>query len=193
LARDLAVAVAGAPRTTLDGPWERHVVVDWRGLTGSVSGGRWGPPGAYSVLYLARPRSSVVAEAYRHLVDPFVDAGMTGDMVAPRRVLTCDVHVTEVLDLRPAAAQAAVGLTPADLTSPVGEYERCWRVARVAHQLGRHGIIAPSPSNLGETLALFERHLPGEELPTLIAEETWDRLPADPRQLRLVRDDDTTA
>ena len=85
MARKLVLAVAAGPRTAIQGSFERHVSANWRELTGSNSGGRWGPPGIYSVLYLGRPRSSVAVEAYRHLVDPFAEDGMTGDMVAPRR------------------------------------------------------------------------------------------------------------
>jgi hypothetical protein len=65
----LAVAVAGCGTTRVTGTFERHVSLAVRGLTGSAAGGRWGPPGAYSVFYLGRPRDSVVVEAYRHLVD----------------------------------------------------------------------------------------------------------------------------
>lgn len=67
------------------------------------------PPGAYSVLYLGRRRDSVTVEAYRHLVDPFSSAGMTGEMVAPRRLIECDVAVTHLLDLRQGDAQKTVG------------------------------------------------------------------------------------
>jgi len=186
--RMLAVAVADAPRTSISGPFERHVDLAWRELTGSNSGGRWGPTGSYSVLYLGRPRASVVVEAYRHLVEPFAADGMTGELVGPRLVLTCEVSVTEILDLRDEDAQRGVGLTAADLTSAVGDYEACHRVARIAHQLALHGIIAYAATGLGETLALFEQHLPANELPTLIARTTWEHLPADPRRLRLVQD-----
>jgi hypothetical protein len=142
------------------------------------------------VLYLGRPVASVTVEAYRHLVDPFADRGMTGEMVARRRLLICEVAVTNVLDLRSRTAQVAVGLTDADLISPVGEYEPCQEVGRVAHQLGLHGVLSQAATGLGETLALFEQHLPASELPTLIEEEVWDGLPDDPRRLRLVGDEE---
>jgi len=60
-------------------------------------------------------------------------------------------------------------------------------VGGVEHQIGLHGVLAPAASVLGETLALFEQHLPAEELPRLIGEKTWAAVPADPRRLRLVR------
>jgi len=188
--RQLALAVAAAPRTAIEGRFERHASLNRRDLTGSNSGGRWGPPGGYSVLYLGRPRASVTVEAYRHLVDPFIDEGMTGDMVAPRRLLVCEVAITNVLDLRSLEAQIAVGLTEEDLISPVGEYEPCRTVGRVAHQLGLHGVLAPAATSLGETLAVLEQHLPASELPRLVGEESWEGLPADPRRLRLVSDEE---
>lgn len=193
MARKLAQDVAAAQRSAVAGRFERHVSKNWRELTGSNSGGRWGPPGSYSVLYLGRPRASVTVEAYRHLVDPFADAGMTGDMVAPRRLLVCDVSVTDVLDLRGDAAQQRVGLTDTHLLLDVGSYSACHAVGRVAHQLGLHGIIATAATGLGETLALFEQHLPANELPVLVADEQWEVLPADPRRLRLVLGDEETA
>jgi hypothetical protein len=190
--RQLALAVAAAPRAAIEGRFERHVSYGRRDLTGSNSGGRWGPPGGYSVLYLGRPVASVTVEAYRHLVDPFADEGMTGKMVASRRLLICEVAITNVLDLRSRMAQVAVGLTEDDLTSAIGEYELCQDVGRVAHQLGLHGVLAPAATGLGETLALFEQHLPASELPILVGEEIWEGLPDDPRRLRIVGDEEAS-
>lgn len=180
------MAVARAPRVLVEGVFHRHVSSSTRTLSGSASGGRWGPPALYSVLYLGRPEVSVTVEAYRHLVDPFAEDGLTGDMVQPRNLLTCEVRVTNVLDLRTAEAAVSVGLSSDDLMSDVDDYAACQRVARAAHQLELHGILAPAATGLGETLALFERHLPAEEIPVLMAIETWPQLPADPRRLRLV-------
>jgi RES domain len=96
--RNLAVAVASCGTVDVSGVFFRHVSPRVRELTGSASGGRWGTPAAYSVLYLGRPRDSVTVEAYRHLVDDV--EGMTGDNVGPRRLLTVEVALTTVLDLR---------------------------------------------------------------------------------------------
>jgi RES domain-containing protein len=185
--RALIEAVARCPRTTITGQFERHASLAAPGLTSSQAGGRWGPPGAFSVLYLGRPRPSVVVEAYRHLVDGV--PGMRPELVKPRRLFIVEVNVDDVLDLRANEAQEHAGLGPADLTSPVGDYERCWDVARAAHQLGLHGIIAPAATGLGETLAVYDEHLAPEQLPRIVGEEVWQSLPADPRRLRLVRDD----
>lgn len=188
--RDLAVAVSQCPLVEVQGTFERHVSMQWKDLRGSNAGGRWGPAGSFPVLYLGRPRQSVIVEAYRHHVDPFADAGMTGAMVQPRRLLKVEIDVTEILDLRSSEALQRVGLSEQAVTSKVGTYEDCWNVARAAHQLNLHGVLAPAATGLGETLALFEEHLPADEMPTLIDNsEVWDVLPADPRRLRIVSDE----
>lgn len=64
--------------------------------------------------------------------------------------------------------------------------------SRAAHQLGLHGVLAPAATGLGETFAIFEEHLAPDELPRLVDEEVWDSLPADPRRLRAVRDEDAS-
>ncbi len=64
-------------------------------------------------------------------------------MVQPRRLLIIEVGLSDVLDLRSSEAAAALGLSEADLGSPVGDYDPCWLVASAAHQLGLHGILAP--------------------------------------------------
>jgi len=179
--RSLANAVAGCGAVDVEGVFLRHASVGRPGLAGSNAGGRWGPPGTYPVLYLGRPRESVVVEAYRRLIDPFPD--MTGDMVAPRRLYTCRIRVAEVLDLRVAANLADVGLSRDALS---GQYEPCQAVGQAAHQLGMHALIAPAATGTGETLALFVRHLGEGEQPAVLEEEVWETLPADPRRLRVI-------
>lgn len=188
--RSLALAVASIGTVTLEGRFQRHASLSprQRSLTGSAAGSRWGPEGAYPVLYLARPTESVIVEAYRHLVEPI--EGMKPEMVAPRRLLTCEVKLTAVLDLRGVQAQEAVGLSSADLITEIGDYEACRRVGQAAHQLSLHGIIAPAATGLGDTLAIFDRHLPADEQPVLVREELWDQLPVDPRRLRVVEGGD---
>jgi RES domain-containing protein len=179
--RNLAVSVARCGTTTVDGTFFRHVSqrVE-QPLTGTSYGGRWGPAGAFPVLYLGRPVDAVVAEAYRHLVDPI--EGMTAKRVRPRRVVTCNVNVSKVLDLRDTKSLSLVGLSHDDLQSTIGQYARCQRIAKAAHQLGVRGIIAPSATGIGETLALFDQHLPADECPELVESRLWEHLPADPRE-----------
>ena len=180
---NLAVAVSRAQISTVEGLFQRHSSPRVTTLTGSPAGGRWGPAGAFPVLYVGRPTSSVTIEAYRHMVDDV--EGMTGDKVGARTLWTCQINVTNVLDLRPAHSRDAVSLTLEDLSSQIDNYGVCQRVAQAAYQLQLHGIIAPAAGGLGgETLALFEHHLPVGELPVVVRRETWNHLPADPRRLR---------
>jgi hypothetical protein len=182
--RQLALAIANAAASEVRGAFFRHVSPKIEDLAASASGGRWGAPGAFPVLYLGRPLDSVVIEAYRHLVDDDMD-GMPSDAVGPRRLLTCDVDVERILDLRSAATQQAVGLKSADLCSDVGAYAPCRRIAQIAHQLELWGIIAPAASRMGETLSLFATHVPADRWPCLTSSSMWATLPADPRRLRL--------
>lgn len=184
--RRLVLVVAEAIRTQVEGRFQRHMSVGHRTLTGSAGGGRWGPAGVYPVLYLGRPTDSVIVEAYRHLVEPV--AGMRPDLVVPRRLIECEVSVSNILDLRGEESQRSIGLNPDDLFSDVGDHGACQRVGQAAHQLGLHGILAPAATGLGETLALFERRLPPDEQPVLLNEVIWNQLPADPRELRAVND-----
>lgn len=188
--RRLIVAVAEATTARVEGTFQRHASPGVEAIRGSSGGGRWGAPGSYSVLYLGRPTDSVIVEAYRHLVDDDPDGGLTGDMVGPRNLLTCEVAVSEILDLRDPRSQALVGLDRRALTSPVDEYAACQRVGQAAHQLDLRGVIAPAAGIgagvAGETLAVFEEKLGPDEHPVHTDTERWDHLPPDPRRLRLV-------
>lgn len=185
--------VVAAPKAHVTGTWQRHCSITRRGqaLSGHSAYGRWGTRDGFPVLYLGRPEASVIAEAYRHIVDPIID----GDIVprlAPRAVVTCTVDVPEVLDLREAVARAATGLTIDILRSGTEDrnaYARCQEVAAIAHQLGFHGIITPAATGLGETLVLFTARLDSSQMPIRSAEdEIWTKWPPDPRapSLRIV-------
>ncbi|MEX2291798.1 MAG: RES family NAD+ phosphorylase [Mycobacteriales bacterium] len=198
----LAARLALVPAASEAGIWQRHARARTarHGLDGRAGDGRWGTRGAFPVLYLGRPTDSVVVEAYRHLVDPVdvedaAERDSLLDNLVPRVLITCSVSATGLLDLRSPGARGHAGLTLQDLQSGTDDqdaYRRCQEVAQVAHQLGRHGVIAPAATGLGETLALFTDLLPSGERPVRSAEdEPWVRLPADPRtervrQLRVV-------
>lgn len=180
--RNLANAVAGCGTATITGTFYRHASLSAKPTIGSEGGGRWGRRGAYPVLYLGRPPNSVTVEAYRSLVDPF--PGMSGAMVAPRHFYTYEVSVHQVVDLTDPGNLEAVGLAEADL---IGEQARCQAVGAAAHQLGLHGVLAPAATQLGQTLALFTRHLSAAELPEVLDEILWETLPADPRKFRVIK------
>lgn len=144
--------------------------------------GRWGK--TFPVIYLGRPAGSVTVEAYRHLVEPF---GIPRSAVQPRVLYTVSVQVQTVLDLTERARQESVDLTDPDLMSEVDDYEACQQVARAAHQLEIHGILAPAATGLGQTLALFAQRISASERPVVLEETWWSQLPDDPRIPRAIK------
>lgn len=181
--------VATATVVEVRGRWQRHVSLRHRSvaLAGRASSARWGSRHGFPVLYLGRPRHSVIVEAYRHLVDPVIDGVPPWQ---PRVLITCEVAAHDILDLTSAVNRSAVGLTRQDLESETFDedsYARCRDVAQATHQLGLHGILAPAATRLGETLALFPKRLAADERPVLVDEEIWSEHPPDPRRLRLLR------
>jgi hypothetical protein len=199
---DLARVVATGATTSVTGRWQRHVDVDHAAtaLEGRRGYGRWGTASGFPVLYLGQPLESVIVEAYRHLVGPVEDPGEAAALAAqvrPRTLITAEVNATEILDLRHTATRVQVGLTLEVLRSGTDDresYAACQEVAQVAHQLGRRGIVAPSATEIGETLALFPDLLPAAERPArVLGDQLWAHLPADPRivgrpRLRIVTD-----
>jgi RES domain-containing protein len=176
--RDLANAIAGTKLTAVRGTYFRHARQGIKEIKGSTGGGRWGPEHGFPVIYLGQPPVSIVAEAYRRFVDPVMDEIIPASLISPRDLLSVDVAVDQLLDLRDALHLAAVGLDEDALRGP---WPPCVRVARAAHQLGLHGILSPAATNLGVTLALFEQHLPHEQIPQITGREHWAELPPDPR------------
>lgn len=174
--RDIANAIAGTTLATARGTFFRHAWHGVKELKGSTGGGRWAPEHGFPVINLGQPVPSVIVEAYRRLVDPV--EGMRGELVGPRVLLIVEVDVDQLLDLRNPAHLSVLGLDEDALRGP---WPPCVRVARAAHQLGLHGILAPAATELGITLALFEQHLPHDQIPVITGRETWPHLPADPR------------
>ena len=179
--------VITTPKAHVTGTWQKHCSVRHRdqALQGHSAYGRWGTSDGFPVLYLGRPESSVIAEAYRHIVDPVEDGEILRHL-APRAVVTCSVDVPEVLDLREAVARSATGLSIEMLTSDTNDsqaYARCQEVAAVAHQLGFIGIITPAATGLGETLVLFTARLePGQRPVRSSEDQIWAHWPPDPRR-----------
>lgn len=186
---ELIVAIADLEPIEVGGSFQRHCSLRWDGQRASAAGGRWGERDAFEVLYLGRPPDSVTVEAYRHLVEDDLDApAALAAAVLERRLLTMNVTVPNVLDLRPSSARARVGLADAQLRSPLGDYAPCQAIGAAAHQLGLGGILAPAATGLGETLALFPLNVAIDDWPVIVSSEIWHELPADPRRLRLADD-----
>jgi RES domain-containing protein len=183
----LPARLSKATPVKVAGTWQRHVPARFAstGLQGRSAIGRWGTETGHPVLYLGKPTDSVTVEAYRHLIDPVVTDGGAAPSVRPRVLITCEVSVTNILDLRSAATRALSGLTLKQLqsdTSDKAAYVACQNVSAAAHQLEFHGLLAPAATKLGDTLVLFTGLLPAEEHPVGTSEEMWLQLPPDPRK-----------
>lgn len=134
----LPARLSQATPAVIDGVWQRHVAARFAdtALTGRSANGRWGTEGSYPVLYLGRPTDSVAVEAYRHLVDPVVTDGDPAPPIRPRALITCEVSVTEILDLRSSTNRALAGITPTELQSETSDraaYEACQNISAAAH------------------------------------------------------------
>ncbi len=131
-----------------------------------------------------------MVEAYRHIIDPVEDP-LPPEAFVPRVLVTVQLEVDNILDLRGTSGRAATGLIIDDFRSATTDteaYERCQMVAQLAHQLGRYGIVAPAATQLGETLALFSDLLPADQTPQRVQDDQlWRSLPPDPRQQRRLR------
>lgn len=196
----LANAIAGQPSTPITGTWFRHLPARYAttAMDGRASYSRWGRDRGFPLLYLGQPPDSVIVEAYRHLIDPVVDAppGYAATLT-PRVMVTATVSVTNILDMRTSRARMETGLTLQQMQSDTNDdaaYASCQEVASAAHQQGFHGLIAPAATQRGETLVLFTNRLPPAEVPTVTNQELWTPFPSDPRiasspSLRIVRDD----
>ena len=183
----LPARLAQASLSTVDGIWQRHVPAKYTdtALVGQVAVGRWRTEGGFPVLYLGRPTDSVVVEAYRHLIDPIAEPGGRVPGIRLRVLVTCEVSVSEILDLRLARNRNLADLSMRQLQSETYDraaYATCQNVSAVAHQLGYHGLVAPAATKMGETLVLFTDQLSAGEQPVHVSDEAWFELPADPRK-----------
>jgi RES domain len=183
--QDLLATISKLQPVRIEGRFERHTSLRWKELKGSAAGGRWGARRAFEVLYLGRPRESVVVEAYRHLIeDELDDAKALAATVLERRLLTIEVKIPNVLDLREETNRTALDLSDAQLFSDVGDYRACQAVGAAAHAAGLAGLIAPAATRMGETLCLFPANLASAGSLTLTKGEIWRGLPPDPREVK---------
>lgn len=173
--RSIEERVAGVTTAAVAGTFFRHAAPNRDAFAGGVAG-RWGR--SFPVIYLALPVDAAIVEAYRHLVE---DAGVPAELIRPRRLYIVTVDVDTVLDLTAPGHAAAAGLTDMDLRSDVEDYDACQEVAQAAHDLELRGILAPSATGIGQTLALFRTRITATQLPIVQSEETWEHLPPDPR------------
>lgn len=122
-------------------------------------GGRWNPPDLFPVVYLAVPEGACMRELERAATDNHVDVAT--QLRVPYMLHTIRVDDIRVLDLRDEHAQERLGLQPDDLT---GTWEACQPVGHAAWFLEFAGVLAPSATGPGITLALFEHRAQPEQI-----------------------------
>jgi RES domain-containing protein len=184
---DLPAALSSLPGVRVRGRFFRYAPSRAR-LVGGTSGGRWSPAGGFPAIYFADSRDSAIVEIYRRIIDAF-DPPLPADGIF-MELMEVAIDVQDVLDLRELSALKAVGLTITDLRSDVGDYASCHRVGKVVHQHGYHGILAQAASGVGNHFAVFDHQLTEDEHLKIVDVETLNGIPANPRNLRLVTDDD---
>ncbi len=172
---DLVAALDGLAASDFTGAAYRHVAVGRQALSGEgarLTGGRWNPPGSFAVLYLALDIPTAVRE-FRRLVQK---QGLAPEDFLPRDLLTYDVGLQHVIDLRNDQHARAVGLDGEWLAHE--DPSRCQQVGEAAHHAGFEGLLAPSAAGSGDVLAVFlDRTLPDSLLQD-VASERWSMYPA---------------
>jgi RES domain-containing protein len=143
-------------------PWSgltfRHTAPGRNPLSGEgarVFGGRWNPPDLVSTLYLAQPREACVAEFHR------MAAGQAQGALSflPRPVHHIQVTDLPLLDLT-GDGLGDVGLTEDDVAAD--DLGPCQLVGEAAYFLHGAGLVAPSATHLGLTIAVFETRAHGQ-------------------------------
>jgi RES domain-containing protein len=114
------------------------------------SEGRWNRRGEFAALYTALSREGALAE-YRKA------RKVSGTALDPRELVSIDVEVDPVLDLRSIdayrslAERAGEAEHPAFLTETTPHaYEHCRRLAEVARADGYTALVVPSAAAAGE-------------------------------------------
>jgi len=167
----LVASVHALPATAFAGRAFRHQPARYDPLSGRGArslGGRWNPPGNFSVLYLGLDEATVSREFRRHAARQ----GRALSDFLPRTLYGYDVEAANLVDLRDSGAASAVGLEGAAFGAD--DLRPCQRVGEAAQHAGREGILAPSAAGSGPVLALFlDSVKPGSSIaPHALG--TWD-------------------
>ncbi|MGI8793714.1 MAG: RES family NAD+ phosphorylase [Acidimicrobiales bacterium] len=124
-----------------------------------LHGGRWNPPDLFPVIYLAVPATTCMLELEIAAADNHIDVAT--QLQVPYKLHTIRVDDIAVLDLRDMQTQANLGLEPDDLSGP---WDACQPIGHAAWFLELAGVLAPSATGVGLTLALFEHRAKPEQI-----------------------------
>jgi RES domain-containing protein len=89
-------------------------------------------------------------------------AGMTAEMMAPRRLATIRVRLSRVLDLTDERVRASLSVDEADLIADDPAIPRA--IGEAAHHLGYEAVLAPSAAGHGQVLAIFLDNLAADSV-----------------------------
>jgi RES domain-containing protein len=128
-------------------------------------GARFNPPGEFGALYMSLDPETPIDELLRTYAR-WLDTTRPEDIGAPRLLLTLDVRLSAVADLRDGGECLSWGLTPAALIAD--DWSPCQDAARY---IRRHheALLAPSATGRGTTLAIFADRLNATSSVTLVA------------------------
>lgn len=101
--------------------------------------------------------------------------GIPPEGLLPRAVYRFDLALHQCLDLRNEISLATVGLDLDAIRSDV--QRRCREVAMAAHYLGVEGLLAPSATSAGFTIAIFTDRLGPDSSVDPGDAEIWNAIP----------------
>jgi RES domain-containing protein len=144
------------------GPVHRHYLATRDPLAPSQAGGRWAPPGAFSILHTALDREGAIAE-WRHLVARYTIPPST-----PRRLATIEVTLSRVVDLAAPGQLETFGVETPRYADDRG---RCPEIGAAADFLGLQGLLAPGARHAGANLMILADRLDPDCRLELVATE----------------------
>jgi len=115
--------------------------------------GRWNRAGTFGSLYTAVEMETAIAEFQKLLARH----GATAEQLAPRDLVSLDVRLDPVCDLRSGPVRRTVGIRLSTLRGDGPEdLEACHRVADWTRSQGHVALIAPSAAHpAGAVLAIY--------------------------------------
>ena len=131
------------------------------GAIGSIAdGGRYNPIGAFEVLYLAKMPDTAVREIALVVTDPTTGIEILAPK-EPQMILTVDVSLADVVDLRKTAVRNALNVTRIALFNDWEDAVHCGlrppthALGIAAYAAGVEALISPSTKHHGWNLNVF--------------------------------------
>ncbi|MDD5014532.1 MAG: RES family NAD+ phosphorylase [Atribacterota bacterium] len=121
------------------------------------SGGRYNPPGEFTVLYLGESENVCKAES---------NARTNPDLLASQILGKIEISLGKVLDLTDDTNLEKLGLKKKDLMYKKieGGWNLTQQIARLAYQIEVEAILIPSSTGKGKNLAVFDKHIKKENI-----------------------------